>query len=140
MPNLLLDANVVLDLALKRARHPEVQELFAIATGDQLSISRFSLHAVAWFMTPENPEGFCLLMQDFINTGVSIVDLTMEELILVTHGMQSYSLDFDDAFNLTVADKLDLIIVSSDKDYDRTPRGRLTPGQAVSLLRNSSTP
>jgi hypothetical protein len=51
MPNLLLDANVVLDLALKRARHPEVQELFKIATGDQLSISRFSLHAVAWFMT-----------------------------------------------------------------------------------------
>src|SRR5688572_9476461 len=98
--NFLLDANVILDLALKRARHLEVEQLFANVTGDRLSISRFSLHAVGWFMTPRNRDGFRLVLRDLADAGVSVVDLSLEELKLVVDQMDRYSLDFDDAFNV----------------------------------------
>ena len=127
----------MLDRALKRARHVEVNELFSLATGDQLSISRFSLHAVAWYMTPRNRDGFRLLVQDLKDAGVSVIDLSIEELNLVVDAMDRFTLDFDDAFNFAVAEKLDLQIVSSDADFDRTPRGRLTPAQAASELRKA---
>jgi len=138
--NFLLDANVILDRALKRARHVEVDELFSLATGDQLSVSRFSLHAVGWYMTPRNRDGFRLLLKDLSDAGVSVVDLSMVELISVVDAMDRFKLDFDDAFNCAVAEKLDLMIVSSDVDFDRTPRGRLTLDQAVTALRKSQNP
>ncbi len=43
----------------------------------------------------------------------------------------SLRLDFDDAYQYTVAGKFDLIIVSFDHDFDRTPRGRKTPEQVT---------
>ena len=51
---LLLDANVILERALMRAQRTDVVELFSLATGDQLTVSRFSLHAVAFYMAPRN--------------------------------------------------------------------------------------
>ena len=49
--------------------------------------------------------------------------------------MSRLTLDFDDAFNYVIAEKRDLVIVSFDKDYDRTPRGRKTPAQVLTTLR-----
>lgn len=138
--NFLLDANVILDRALARARHVEVDELFSSATGDQLSVSRFSIHAVAWYMTPRNRDGFRKLVSDLTDAGVSVVDLSMSELARVADAMDQFTLDFDDAFNCVVAEKLDLTIVSSDVDFDRTPRGRMTPSQAVATIRGAQNP
>jgi predicted nucleic acid-binding protein len=39
----------------------------------------------------------------------------------------SFSLDFDDAYQYALADKYDLTIVSFDRDFDRTTRGRSEP-------------
>jgi len=122
---------------LMRSKQADVAELFALATGDQLSISRFSLHAVAFYMTPRNRDGFRRLLMDLSLAGVSIVDLALDELHRVVDAMDGYALDFDDAFNVVVAEKLGLTIVSLDTDYDRTPRGRLSPTQAVQSLRTT---
>lgn len=45
--------------------------------------------------------------------------------------MKDCDLDFDDAFQLLAANHHDLQIVSFDSDFDRTPRGRLTPAAAL---------
>ncbi|MDI6810798.1 MAG: PIN domain-containing protein [archaeon] len=42
-----------------------------------------------------------------------------------------FHLDFDDAYQYTVAEKHDLQIVSFDTDFDRTERGRKTPDEVV---------
>jgi len=45
--------------------------------------------------------------------------------------MERYHLDFDDAYQYTVAEKHDLTIVSFDHDFDQTERGRKTPGEVL---------
>ena len=44
---------------------------------------------------------------------------------------QQYQIDFDDAYQYVAAEKHDLIIVSFDKDFDRTTRGRKTPAEII---------
>ena len=45
--------------------------------------------------------------------------------------MSSLTLDFDDAVQYVAAERDDLTLVSLDADFDRTPRGRKTPAQAL---------
>lgn len=136
--NFLLDANVIIDKALVRARHVDVDELFALLTGNQICISRFSLHAVAWYITPRSPDVFRRLCMDLSFAGVQVLDLALEELPRALDAMANYRLDFDDAFNLAVSEKYDVAIVSFDADFDRTPRGRQTPSQVVAQIRSTN--
>jgi len=41
--------------------------------------------------------------------------------------MAQFNLDFDDAYQYVVAEQLDACIVSFDRDFDRTERGRQVP-------------
>jgi uncharacterized protein len=136
--NFLLDANVILDKALVRARHAEVDQLFAKLTGDQICVSRFSLHAIAWYMTPRAPETFRKLCMDLSLAGVLVVDLALDELSRALDAMTAFKLDFDDAFNVAIAEKHSLTIISFDTDFDRTLRGRKTPAQVLSELSPSA--
>ena len=45
--------------------------------------------------------------------------------------MAGHGLDFDDAFQYVAAERFDLQLVSFDADFDHTPRGRMTPAQAM---------
>ena len=45
--------------------------------------------------------------------------------------MQGFGLDFDDAYQYTATEKYGLTIVSFDSDFDRTERGRRTPGEML---------
>jgi len=49
--------------------------------------------------------------------------------------MQRFHLDFDDAYQYVAAEKYDLTLVSFDADFDRTPRGRRTPGEMILEIR-----
>ena len=40
---------------------------------------------------------------------------------------KQFGLDFDDAYQYVAAEKFNLTLLSLDKDFDRTPRGRLAP-------------
>ena len=40
-------------------------------------------------------------------------------------------LDFDDAYHYAAAEKHNLIIVSFDRDFDRTERGRQIPAEVL---------
>ena len=41
--------------------------------------------------------------------------------------IESYNLDFDDAYHYVVAECAQATIVSFDKDFEQTPQGRQTP-------------
>ncbi|MBU1298510.1 MAG: PIN domain-containing protein [Bacteroidetes bacterium] len=45
----------------------------------------------------------------------------------IVESSQKFKLDFDDAYQYSTSEKYDLIIVSFDKDFDRTQRGRIQP-------------
>jgi uncharacterized protein len=49
---------------------------------------------------------------------------------------KAHALDFDDSFQYAAAERFDLKLVSFGTDFDRTPRGRMTPAQVLAELAN----
>lgn len=45
--------------------------------------------------------------------------------------INSYGLDFDDAYQYVAAEREQATIVSFDKDFDKPTQGRQTPGQII---------
>jgi hypothetical protein len=61
--------------------------------------------------------------------GMKVLVISEEELGVVSSFAERFSLDFDDAYQYTVAKNNDLVIVSFDRHFDVTDRGRRTPAQ-----------
>lgn len=59
--------------------------------------------------------------------GLEVLSIESEELAEVITISEKHRLDFDDAYQYALAEKHNLILVSFDKDFDRTERGRKTP-------------
>lgn len=53
---------------------------------------------------------------------------SMQRLVSI---MNSFNLDFDDAYQYVIAELAQAAIVSFDKDFDRTDLGRLTPTEIL---------
>jgi hypothetical protein len=72
------------------------------------------------------------VFREFLNdlilgAGCMIVGLSAPEMEEVIHVAQQFNLDFDDAYQYALSERYDLIIVSFDRDFDRTKRGRRAP-------------
>jgi hypothetical protein len=63
---------------------------------------------------------------------VQLLHLFPEDMGMVIDAASRFRLDFDDAYQYGVATKYALQIVSFDADFDRTERGRKSPGELVS--------
>jgi uncharacterized protein len=48
--------------------------------------------------------------------------------------IDKFQLDFDDAYQYVIAERENAVMVSFDKDFDATPRGRQTPSQVLVAL------
>jgi uncharacterized protein len=129
--NYLLDSNVWLELLLTRKNAVDVRRLLAAIPGRRLVISTFSLHSVGVYVAKRRPDLFLDFLDDLTSSNNAVVGLSVAEIARALRSMQSYGLDFDDAFQFTVAEIHDLRIVSFDSDFDRTPRGRMTPEQVL---------
>lgn len=57
--------------------------------------------------------------------------LGADDMPAVVRVAQRFNLDFDDAYQYTIAERYDLTIVSFDADFDRTERGGQTPVEAL---------
>jgi predicted nucleic acid-binding protein len=70
---------------------------------------------------------------DGLGIGVSMGILRVDVTALrdVANVCASHGLDFDDAYQYTVAEQNGIQLISFDSDFDRTPRGRLTPAAAL---------
>lgn len=92
-------------------------------------LTDFALHSLAVILLRlKQPEVWRTFLQDtMIHGRVGLLSLTPDELVTLHTTMESYGLDFDDAYQYAVAERDALILVSFDTDFDRTPRGRKTP-------------
>ena len=63
--------------------------------------------------------------------GISIFSLTSEDLKALNQPIQKFNLDFDDVYQYAVAEKYHLQLVSFDKDFDSTERGRKEPTEVL---------
>jgi predicted nucleic acid-binding protein len=130
----LLDTNVWLERLLSQAKANDVGKLLSKIPSDQLSISDFSFHSICVILGRLRSTSALLdFVQDaFVTGGVGVMSLRPEDTTEAVSAMNSFNLDFDDAYQYVIAEQNNLILVSFDDDFDGTSRGRQTPSEILS--------
>lgn len=62
-----------------------------------------------------------------IDSGISVISIPAHEMDIPINASINFNLDFDDAYQYSIAMRNGLQIVSFDSDFDRTEKGRKTP-------------
>lgn len=126
---LLIDTNIFLEMLLEQTRADEAKELLAKTDTHDFFISDFSLHSIGLILLRRNQaKAFRDFLADMITgAGMMVASLQPDELNAVADHTANFKLDFDDAYQYAAAEKYDLTIVSFDKDFERTTRGRVVP-------------
>lgn len=129
----LIDTNIVLELLLGQEKAKSVHNFFQKMPVSNLSLSDFSLHSIGIFLLKiKMPNILKKFIEDIIiRGGVRIFSLNPDEIITVTEIANRFHLDFDDAYQYAIAEKYNLQIISFDKDFDRTVRGRKEPSEVI---------
>lgn len=126
---ILLDTNIFLEIFLEQENAEEAIELLNKCSRHDFFISDFSFHSMGILLFRRKQHDiYCQFVNDMIFTaGVNIVSLSSDDTESVVSSAKKFNLDFDDAYQYSVALKRDLTIISFDGDFDRTDRGRKTP-------------
>ena len=128
---LLIDTNVFLEILLKQPNSAKARKLLSATQKHEFFISDFSLHSIGVLLIRRNQHQ---ALKDFVDdmvmqAGTVVLTLQPAEMKTVADTAKRFQLDFDDAYQYTMAEKSGLTMVSFDGDFDRTPRGRRTPTQ-----------
>ena len=130
----LIDANVWFELLHDRAGKEDVMKMLAAAPRRLLATTDFAIHTVGVVVAKKQAQVFATFLEDLIRNEVGVVHLSPTAYRQVIESMRLLKLDFDDAIQYVAAERDDLMIVSLDADFDRTPRGRKTPAQVLAEL------
>jgi len=129
----LVDTNVWLGLLLDQEKALEVRRVLQRVEADLLAITEFSLYSIGIILTRlKKDDVFENFLSDTIeDSGVMQVRLDTSGLKKVLAIRCRYHLDFDEAYQYVAAEGYGLTIVSFDKDFDRTEKGRKVPGDLL---------
>ncbi len=130
---LLIDTNIFLEALLEQEKAEEAKSLLSNIENYEFYISDFSLHSIGVLLFYKNQyDIFEQFIIDMIyNAGIILKSLNIEDMKIVINSAKNFDLDFDDAYQYGVAEKYNLIIVSFDKDFDRTEKGRKTSAELL---------
>jgi len=125
----LVDTNLWLELLLGQQRAQEVRQLLQQRQGSEFALTEFSLYSIGIILTRLNQDDlFARFVADALEqAGTRLLRLSAVDMKALLAVRKQFGLDFDDAYQYVAAEKFNLTLLSFDKDFDRTPRGRLTP-------------
>ena len=131
---LLLDSNIFLEILLEQEKAEEAKLLLRRVEEHEFYLSDYGLHSIglALFRRKKHNAFRQFVNEMLIDAGIGLLSLGAEDLGAVASASEKFNLDFDDAYQVSIAHKHELKIVSLDSDFDRTERGRLTPAQLLS--------
>lgn len=129
----LLDTNCWMQIARRREHAQEVAALLSTVPAADICITDYSLHSLLNVMRRHNMvnELPAFIASSGFGVTVEVVTVSPTELRRVVDAMNGHGLDVDDAYQYAAAELHNLALVSFDADFDRTPRGRLTPAAAL---------
>jgi uncharacterized protein len=132
---LLIDTNVFLETMLDQRQAADARAFLAQVTAHNCFITDFALHSICQLLLRRNLAGALtsFLSDTILAENILVLTCGTTDLTEVIETAQLLGLDFDDAYQYAMAVKHDLTLVSFDKDFDKTPRGRHTP-QAINQL------
>lgn len=129
----LVDTNVWLERLLNQDKSDEVGGfLDHLSTGD-LSVTNFTFHSICVILTRlGRPKVLLDFVQDvFVDGAVNVVSIKPSDTDALIDAIDKYKLDFDDAYQYVAAERNGLILVSFDRDFDVTEKGRQTPAEIL---------
>jgi len=114
----LVDTNIFLEILLGQSRKEDCKR-FLKQNAENLNITDFSLHSIGVILFKFGKEHiFMKLVQD-ISGNVNLLSLPMQLYEEVANAGKSLKLDFDDAYQYTVAKCYGLKVVTMDRDFER---------------------
>ncbi len=127
----LVDTNVWLERLLDQARSDEVGKFLDRLPSERLSITDFSFHSISLVLFKLNrADALVRFVRDVFTEGaVTLVRLEPEDTGHLVRIRDQFKLDFDDAYQYVAAAKYNMALVSYDRDFDRTERGRKRPAE-----------
>ena len=136
----LVDTNIWLERLLEQERWEEVRDFLDAFPSDYFSITDFAFHSIgiALCKLKKNEKFLQYIRDTFISGSVQLLHLRPNDSTKIVQVIDLYNLDFDDAYQYTIAEKYDLQIVSFDTDFDKTPRGRMTPREILNTLQQKT--
>lgn len=125
----LIDTNILLEILLGQAHAQEAKQFLLTSAQAGRAISDFALFSIGirLFRIQKHSIYTELIKDLFQNGDFRLVSLPTEQAERLSNIAVQYRLDFDDAYHYAVAEYFDLVIVSFDSDFDRTPKGRISP-------------
>jgi predicted nucleic acid-binding protein len=131
----LLDTNIWLERLLGQEQSKIVGELLDNLESSEIVMTDFSLHSIGVICNRlKQRDVFLNFVEDvLIDNSVKIVNIPPKQMKRLVEIMNCFNLDFDDAYQYVAAEIEKAVIVSFDKDFDKTDQGRLTPMQVIQL-------
>lgn len=131
-----MDSNVWLEPLLEQEQASDAKAFIEALPKDELAMTDFSLFSIGIrLLRSDRTEAYRSFLADLFGPGgVRVIRLQPGDVARVAQLASRSPLDFDDAYQCIAAEEHHLTIVSFDKDFDRTERGRQTPAQALASL------
>ena len=127
-----------MQLVRKREHAAIVGEFLRTVPRSKVFITDFALHSIMILMKRHGQlNDFPTFARELgLNNDSMVVGIPTHQLPAIIPVVQSFRLDLDDAYQYAAAELHNLNLISLDVDFDRTPRGRLTPEHALQQFRD----
>jgi uncharacterized protein len=137
----LIDTNCWMQLARERSEADSVRQLIGGVPLSRIFVSIFTVHSIGVILRRRGmiDQYVAFLDASSIGSKIQIVHLDVHRFSRITNTCSSYNLDFDDSYQYVAAELNNLTLVSLDADFDRTPRGRLTPAAALQKFKDEQS-
>lgn len=129
----LVDTNVWLERLLDQEKSEIVSLFLDTISLDDLFVSDFAIHSIGVILSRYKKLNiFEKFLNDlFVNGQIEQLSLNSGDLMNVISNIQEFDLDFDDAYQLSVSQKYDLVIVTFDKDFKAKGIRKNTPEEII---------
>ena len=125
----LIDTNIFLEVLLGREKKEQCKRfLEEVESGNiQAIVTTFALHTIAIILerlkTLREYKRFLEILSNF--DGLIVYSTTPEDEVEICRIAEKFNLKFDDALHYWVAKSFDLVLMSFDKDFDKTDLKRV---------------
>jgi predicted nucleic acid-binding protein len=128
----LADTNIFLEGLLEQERAADVRSFLQTNELEKIFITDLSLYSIGIILFRLRKYKLLVsFLDDLILGGIGILSLKPMDIKRLGRIARKFRLDFDDAYQYFVAEKHKLQLISFDKDFDRTPRGRKEPTEVI---------
>ncbi len=118
MERYLIDTNIFLEILLGQEKKDKCKDYLNDKMG-KIFISDFSLHSIGVILFKFDKQSkFDLFLEEMLPK-IEHIGLPLKEYKNIKKVSAKYKLDFDDAYQTSIAESFGLIIATIDKDYKR---------------------